>query len=66
MKKQENKINAVKDKRKVEVRVLVPWMIILVLFSVIFGLITGWFMHATALTNVKSEAISIVKELKSN
>ena len=64
--KKENKINAVKEKRTVEVRVMIPWMIILTLFSLGLGLMSGWFMHATALTNVKSEAISIVKELKSN
>lgn len=55
-----------KPKKTVQVSVLLPWMIVTVLFSVTVGLVAGWTMHSSALSNVRAEAVQIVKDTKSN
>jgi hypothetical protein len=66
MKKNKTENGFRKPNRTVEVRVVVPWMIIASLATLVFGLILGWFVHSTAISSARYEAIQIVKDAKDN
>lgn len=66
MAKQEQEVKLPKAKRTIELRVLLPWVILITLVAVASGFYFGWNSHSQALSSVKSEAIQIVKDIKSN
>lgn len=66
MKKNKTESGFAKPKKTVEVRVILPWMIIALIAASSIGLIAGWFFHSTAMQSVRLEAVEIVKEVKNS
>lgn len=54
----------VKQPRKMEIKVLVPWMIILVLAALVSGLVVGWTARSNEQAAIKAEVTSQLAQLQ--
>lgn len=50
-----------KQKRQVEVKTLVPWLIILVIVVGFIGVVTGWTLRSDQLSQIKAEVAEQLK-----
>lgn len=56
--------STIKEPRTVQVKLLVPYALLVVLFVAIASVITGWFVHANYTGNVQEAAASMVANLQ--